>query len=154
METLAHIATLVHIQRNNIHNCLDILLVHIQSIIQPSSKYHTTLFKVPHYPLPSTTPPSSKFRYTHCPCSTGLVITFFIPRFTQSLPTNFWVNFFIVILFHASSLSCSTIRPSTYIHPIWIFSWWAPIIQKTKKSMKKSCSQTFSNSNVLASSFY
>ena len=27
----------------------------------PSSKYHTTLFKVPHNPLQSTTPPSSKY---------------------------------------------------------------------------------------------
>ena len=32
----------------------------LQSNIQPSSKYHTTLFKVTYNPLQSTTPPSSK----------------------------------------------------------------------------------------------
>ena len=30
----------------------------------PSSKYHTTLFKVPNHPLQSTTPPSSKYQTT------------------------------------------------------------------------------------------
>ena len=35
---------------------------HLQSTTQPSSKYLcTTLFKVPHYPFQSTTPPSSKY---------------------------------------------------------------------------------------------
>ena len=38
-------------------------LNHLQST-QPSSKYHTTLFKVPHNPLQSTTPPSSKYHTT------------------------------------------------------------------------------------------
>ena len=33
----------------------------LRSTTPPSSKYHTTLFKVPHHPLQSTTPPSSKY---------------------------------------------------------------------------------------------
>ena len=35
-----------------------------QSTTPPSSKYHTTLFKVPHHPLQSTTQPSSKYHTT------------------------------------------------------------------------------------------
>ena len=37
---------------------------HLQSTISPSSKYHTTLFRVPHHPLQSTTPPSSEYHTT------------------------------------------------------------------------------------------
>ena len=33
----------------------------LQSTIPPFSKYHTTLFKVPYHPLQSTIPPSSKY---------------------------------------------------------------------------------------------
>ena len=33
-------------------------------VTPPSSKYHTTLFKVPHHPLQSTTSPSSKYHIT------------------------------------------------------------------------------------------
>ena len=36
----------------------------LQSTTPPSSKYHITLFKVPHHPLQSTTPPSSKYHTT------------------------------------------------------------------------------------------
>ena len=36
----------------------------LQSTTRPSSKYHTTLFKVPHHPIQSTTPPSSKYYTT------------------------------------------------------------------------------------------
>ena len=36
----------------------------LQSTTPPSSKYHTNLFKVPHNPLQSTTPPSSKYHTT------------------------------------------------------------------------------------------
>ena len=36
----------------------------LQSTIPPSSKYHTTLFKVPHHPLQSTIPPSSEYHST------------------------------------------------------------------------------------------
>ena len=37
---------------------------HLQSTTSPSSKYNTTLFKVPHHPLKSTIPPSSKYHTT------------------------------------------------------------------------------------------
>ena len=36
----------------------------LQSTASPSSKYHTTIFKVPHQPLQSTTPPFSKYHIT------------------------------------------------------------------------------------------
>ena len=36
----------------------------LQSTTSPSSKYHTTRFKVPHRALQSTTPPSSKYYIT------------------------------------------------------------------------------------------
>ena len=36
----------------------------LQSTTSLSSKYHITLFKVPHHPLQSTTPPSSKYQTT------------------------------------------------------------------------------------------
>ena len=40
----------------------------LQSTTQPFSKYHTTLFKVPHNPLQSTTQPSSKYHTTLFKC--------------------------------------------------------------------------------------
>ena len=36
----------------------------LQSTTPPSSKFHTTLFKVPHHPLQNTTSPSSKYHIT------------------------------------------------------------------------------------------
>ena len=36
----------------------------LQSTTPPSSKYHITLFKVPHHPLQSPTPHSSKYHVT------------------------------------------------------------------------------------------
>ena len=36
----------------------------LQSTTPPSSMYHTTIFKVPHHPLQSTTSPSSKYHTT------------------------------------------------------------------------------------------